>query len=393
MGLIKNVAKRSMLAGFSGSSWALRQVGALSTLKKLNRARIEQHIARRDTALTSFPLTLQVEHTTVCNLRCRMCSITRPTRNRPAMFLDEGVIERLRPVLPYVTDVKLNGGGEPFVVPEIENFLEVFGEYGVELTTTTNATRIDEARARLIGETFRTLIVSMDGATKDTYDYVRVNGDFDVVMDAFDRLNRHRGPQLELIIGFVCMRCNMHELPDLVRLAHERNVQQVHANWMVPFPDLPWTHDQDPALDPEAANRWLREAREVAEELGVGVRFPSELRKRPAKPLKVVEGPALDVDEAPVKRTSGHIESTAVEGYCHIMYDRAMVLADGRVKPCCHSSEIMGNVLETDFEQIWNTPAYQQLRASFNGGTLPTSCSKCNFLRSDRLPGARLIPQ
>jgi radical SAM protein with 4Fe4S-binding SPASM domain len=96
-------------------------------------------------------------------------------------------------------------------------------------------------------------------------------------------------------------------------------------------------------------------------------------------------------DELPVLRYGNLLPSNRVEGYCRIMYDRAMVLLDGRVKPCCHSLEMMGSLRDQSFEQIWNGDAYQSLRASFARGVLPDSCRSCNFLRSNQLTGARLV--
>lgn len=362
----------------------VRRVGGGSFLKRRNIDYMRGYAKRKEARLISYPKLIHVELSTYCNLRCRMCSITRPSRNRKLSYVPLEVIERLRPVLPFIQDCKLHGGGEPFLHPQIEPILEEFRRFGVRLNTVTNATLIDERLARLIGETFSTLTVSVDGATRETYEHVRVHARFDDMRAGIARINRYRNPDFKLIIGVVMMRCNLHELPDLVRFAAENQAQEVQAAWMVPFPDLPWTHEQNPIDEPERANRYMAEARAVAAELGISVRLPDDLP---------VKAPAANVDPGH-KACYNNLHGTEeVEGHCRLMYDRAMVLVDGRIKPCGQSETVegMGSLYEQSFEEIWNGAAYQQLRQTFGSGTLPKSCRSCNFIRSKQLGDARLV--
>ncbi|MFO0985488.1 MAG: SPASM domain-containing protein [Planctomycetota bacterium] len=390
---------RAMIAAASSErSWrrlvrrscdrALRLLGARDRLKRHNAHLIRRHARRRDLVLDSMPSTLQLEHSTYCNLRCRMCSIIRPSRNRALQHMSEELVLRLRPVLPYVREVSLNGGGEPFLVPRIDRFLDVFRSYGVRLATITNATLITERLGKLIGETFSHLIVSMDGATRATYEMIRENARFEHLLRGIDLVNQHRRKGLRLSLAFVAMRCNLPELPALIQFASEHQVQDVRVAWMVPFADLPWTHDQVPSLDPIAANGWLAEARAAAAALGVELQAPDPL-PQVADPAS--HAPAAPDLEEPTAVYGKLLDASRVGGYCHLMYDKAMVLVDGRVKPCCHSHEIMGSVFTTPFAEIWNGPAYQHLRAGFASGVLPASCRSCNFLRSGQLKSGWLV--
>jgi len=75
------------------------------------------------------------------------------------------------------------------------------------------------------------------------------------------------------------------------------------------------------------------------------------------------------------------------------MYDRCMILVDGRVKPCGQSRTVheLGSVLNKSFEECWNGDGYQRLRQTFNSGTLPRTCQSCNFIRSNQTGTARLV--
>lgn len=147
-------------------AFALRLLGnrrGYAALKERNRYHIRRHFRKGHLELASYPKLLHVEMSTHCNLRCRMCSIVRPGWTRKIQHIEMDVMERLRPALPFVSDTKMHGGGEPFLNPNIERIIEIFQEYEVRLNTVTNASVIDDRLARLIGLNYSTLTVSVDG--------------------------------------------------------------------------------------------------------------------------------------------------------------------------------------------------------------------------------------
>jgi radical SAM protein with 4Fe4S-binding SPASM domain len=362
----------------------IRLLNGLGDLKDRNLDRMRGHAKRRDVDLLSLPKLIHVELSTICNLRCRMCSISRPSRTRELKYLEMDVVEKLEPALPYIKDCKLHGGGEPFLNPGIERILEVFQRHEVRLNTVTNGTVIDDRLGKLIGENFSTLTMSVDGATARTFELVRPPARFSSVLRSFEYLDKHRHPDFKLIIGVVIMNCNIRELPDLVRFTKEHGGQELQGAWLVPFHDLPWTHDQDPTIDPVLTNRCMAEARAVGEELGISVRLPPDLPS---------EGAAKNVDLSHKPSYHDLHGTNQVEGHCRLMYDRAMVMVDGRIKPCGQSETVekMGSLFEKTFAEIWSGPEYQELRATFNGGTLPKTCRSCNFIRSGQLGDAKLV--
>ena len=51
---------------------------------------------------------------------------------------------------------------------------------------------------------------------------------------------------------------------------------------------------------------------------------------------------------------------------CELLWTSAVILADGRVSPCCfdyHGWVILGDCKERTFADIWNGPEYQAFRA------------------------------
>ncbi|MDB5489497.1 MAG: radical protein, partial [Reyranella sp.] len=360
--------------------------GRLDILKKRNLEYMRGNHKRGDLGLTNYPKLIHVELATACNLRCRFCSITRPGRERDRTFIKFEVLERLRPMLPFVSDCKLHGGGEPFLHPQIEQVLEVFRDEGVRLNTVTNGHFVNDRIGKLIGETFTTLTVSVDGSDRETYEYIRLRASWSKLLRGLDMINKYRNPNFKLIIGVVMVKSNIHQLPDLVRFAKEHGGQELQAAWQVPFADLPWTHEQRLTEDPERTNRFMAETRAVGRELGISVRIPNDLPLHKTPEEKVVR-----LDHAD---TYWDLHGTnRVEGHCRLMYDRCMILVDGRVKPCGQSRTVheLGSVLNRSFEECWNGDGYQRLRKTFNSGTLPRTCQSCNFIRSNQTGTARLV--
>lgn len=363
-----------------------KSFGRLTDLKKRNLEYMRGNHKGGALALTNYPKLIHVELSTACNLRCRFCSITRPGRNRERTFIRFEVLERLRPMLPFVSDCKLHGGGEPFLHPQIERVLQIFRDEGVRLNTVTNAHFVNDRIGRLIGETFSTLTVSVDGSDQETYEYIRLRASWDKLLRGLEMVNKYRNPNLKLIIGVVMVKNNIHQLPDLVRFTKEQGGQELQAAWQVPFADLPWTHEQRLTEDPERTNRFMAEARAVGHELGISVRIPNDLPLQQMPEKKVVRLAHAD--------TYWDLHGTTkVEGHCRLMYDRCMVLLDGRVKPCGQSRTVheLGSVLDKSFEECWNGEGYRRLRETFNGGTLPRTCQSCNFIRSNQTGTARLV--
>lgn len=364
---------------------ATRAFALRDDLKRRNLDHMRGNYKRGDLFLGNYPKLIHVELATACNLRCRTCSITRPGRMRQRTFLPLEVLERLRPALAFISDCKLHGGGEPFLHPQIERVLEVFLEEGVRLNTVTNAQVITERLGKLIGETFSTLTVSVDGGDAQTYEYVRLRSRWSKLLRGIEFINRHRNRDFKLIIGVVMLKCNIHQLPDLVRFTAEHGGQELQAAWLVPFHDLPWTKEQGLTDDPKRTNAFMDEARETGRRLGISVRIPDNL------PEVQEEGPNVRLTHSD---TYWDLHGTnKVDGHCRLMYDRAMILVDGRVKPCGQSRMVprLGSIRDRSFFDCWNGSGYMRLRDTFNGGTLPKTCQSCNFIRSKQLGPARLV--
>ena len=101
-----------------------------------------------------------------------------------------------------VSEVTLNGYGEPFITEEVYEMVSLAKQYGLNIKINTNGHYLNEKRIlKLLEDPPQTLSISLDGATKEVYERVRVNGNFEKVQKAislFLKLRKEQGKENEV---------------------------------------------------------------------------------------------------------------------------------------------------------------------------------------------------
>jgi MoaA/NifB/PqqE/SkfB family radical SAM enzyme len=119
--------------------------------------------------------------------------------------------------------------GEPFMMKQIDDLLDTFGNTGKVLEMTTNGQILtDRNIAKLLGRPID-LYVSLDAATPLTYARLR-NDTFEKILGNLRRLIAAKGgpgrlPRVHLV--FMPMKCNVHELDAFVQLCAELRVDRL----------------------------------------------------------------------------------------------------------------------------------------------------------------------
>jgi radical SAM protein with 4Fe4S-binding SPASM domain len=76
-------------------------------------------------------------------------------------------------------------------------------------------------------------------------------------------------------------------------------------------------------------------------------------------------------------------------GKCSAGIDWFAIDPSGRVRVCNHSPTIIGNLLEQDFDEIWNHKLFRDFR---NGKIIPDECKDCEFVERC-LGGCRAVAE
>src|SRR5436305_2499759 len=241
-----------------------------------------------------LPTYVQIEPVGQCNLRCQMCSIQFRQDGPPygpLAFMDFGQFTRLIDQFVNVQELHLQGLGEPLMHPRFFDMVAYAAERDIHVTTNTNLTLLNDRRAeRCVTSGLANLHVSIDGANAVTYERIRVRAHFERVVRNLERLLAARerlGSKFpHIILVVVVMRQNLHELPDLVRLAHQWSTERMFVQHLchdfgessLPAHYAPmreFVSEQTlTTADPAMVERVFAATRAAAEESGVELRLP-----------------------------------------------------------------------------------------------------------------------
>lgn len=319
-----------------------------------------------------LPRFAQIEPMATCNLACRMCTV--PQRedgtdvSKGALAFDDFV--RWLDELPGIEELQLQGLGEPMLNPAFFDMIEHAAARGIRVTSNTNLTLLTPARARrCVTSGLAELSVSLDGATRATYESIRINGRFDRLVRNLARLMdarkaaRSTTPHVRLVL--VLMRHNLAELPALVSLAAAHGVDTVLVQRLahpLDEPTLPGRYipvrtfidtAQLRSDDLERAPAIFAEARALATALGITLHLP-RLRGEP--------------------RATGR-------GRCTWPWDGIYLTARGEMLPCCMvgtpDRASFGTVGSTPLAEVWNGETARSFRTALAGSTPPSICASC----------------
>ena len=146
-----------------------------------------------------YPPCLQIEPTSICNLRCVMCyqsdkSFSNKSQGHMSnMSLDlyKKIIDEVHGKVEAIT---LASRGEPTLNKDFAKMLEYSTKKFLALKINTNASMLNEKLIHSILSTdIQSIVFSVDAADKETYEKIRVNGKFEKIiknLELFSKIRR-----------------------------------------------------------------------------------------------------------------------------------------------------------------------------------------------------------
>ena len=191
---------------------------------------------------TSILLHTLIFHVTgLCNLKCWHCWQSAKPEDQPERDDHKAGIVSPNDLMKVLRDAKTLGlacikftGGEPFLHPQIMDYLKVADQEGVAVGIETNGTLIEADRVAELKKIKRLFVaVSLDGATSDIHDRFRgVNGAYRRTMAAIEQLTR---ADISVQIIMSLYRENADSLCDVVKLANSCGVRSIKINPVQPM--------------------------------------------------------------------------------------------------------------------------------------------------------------
>jgi len=185
-------------------------------------------------SVKEYPTLLELELSNQCNLECVMCegrlsSGIRKNRDKLPplpMIYDDSFVEQLKEFIPHLEELRFNGG-EPFAQKIVYDICMVVAELNpsLRINMATNGTVYNKQVKDILEKCNIHLNISIDSLEKENYEAIRINGDFDVLMENFQIFKNYchtnnRG--LSVMVN--PMNNNWWEMPNFVKFTIENKV-------------------------------------------------------------------------------------------------------------------------------------------------------------------------
>ncbi len=275
-----------------------------------------------------FPLFIDVEVTSACNLRCPFCATTFRGEQIKKGFMSFNVLKK---IIDEGSDnnmygVKFNIRGEPLLHRRIHDFVKYAKDRGlIDVYFNTNAMLLDEVMSlKLIDAGLDRLSISFEGYTKEVYEKNRVGANYETVLSNIE---------------------NIQSMKQKLGVQHPKIRVQT-----VMLPDI------EPVFN-KYKNFWAAYADEVG---------------------------YLDYKEMKIKK-----RGIEYPWACPQIWQRMAIWWDGTILPCNHDDDgllAIGNVRNTSIKDAWHSERLGIIRDAHKRGVAHeiSACDGC-YLRDSEI--------
>ncbi len=170
-----------------------------------------------------FPLHVDIEVTDACNLRCIMCVHGSGEPLKTGLIDHEFAKEMIRQVAAGgVYSIKFNWRGEPSLYKRLPELITYAKEQGIrEVQINTNGLPFNkELIDKVVAAGLDRVIFSIDGNSAETYETIRVGGDFEklvnIVESFIETRKRLKSVTPFIRVQMVRMQSNCHEVTGFI---------------------------------------------------------------------------------------------------------------------------------------------------------------------------------
>jgi MoaA/NifB/PqqE/SkfB family radical SAM enzyme len=312
-----------------------------------------------------------------CNLACPSCRnelilYKRGEAPTKLEIIHSRVMEGVEYLLNsgYRVNLNITGSGDPFASPFFWDMIreeKYFDRVGLKIQT--NGVLMTPARIehKNILENTNHLQISVDAFLEETYNKVRVNGNFEVLRKNLRHLDslisQKKFKYLKAFrLNFVVQEKNYREIVDFAKWA--LSFENLDAVWFNIISD--WRHFPPGAYD--AAAIWKSE-------------HPGHHDFLCSLMDPVLDHPQMDLGNlAPfVKKAKElrHEDFTKNSSFCVAPWIHHNRTPSGRIGLCCLSDPLDDSLKNKTYEEIHNSPEMKKIRLQMMSGELPKECHAC----------------
>jgi len=286
-----------------------------------------------------YPWSISIETSSVCNLRCPECPSGRGevSREYPEMPFEtfKKIIDESASHLIYLM---LYFQGEPFLAKNFHEMVAYAKRKNIYTMTSTNGHFLDESSCpRIVDSGLDRIIISVDGATAESYKKYRINGDFDKVTRGIKLLAEEKRKKKvshpQIILQAIVFRHNQEEIQQIKNLGKKLSADRI-------------TFKSAQILDFDKKNELI----------------PDKKYTR-------------------YSNRDGHYQVKGKNRMCKRIWSSMVFTTEGNALPCCydkHSKYSIGNILNDKIHELWNSPRLNDFRERvMHDGDRIDICNNC----------------
>lgn len=320
----------------------------------LNILRFFKNNLKKPLIINNGPITAQIEPTSLCNLKCKMCIRGKEGTPFGSMSLED--FKTIVKKLGALYKIGIAGQGELFLNKDIFKMIDYATKKGSIVHIVSNGTTMTKEVINNICESeIGEIAISLDSVHKKEYEKIRIGANFEEVCRNIKNLTselKRRKKNMIVAIFTIILKENIEDIPEFIKLAKELGVHkiafqtlQTKENYMKNYgKDMKSQIVKDKV---EKLVQKMEEAKKLADKYKIRLIF--------------------DEEESPG---------------CIWPWRGIYVTWNGNVTPCCkildYNKPYFGNLLKQDFWDVWNGKEYQKIRELLRKRKMPLCCKGCN---------------
>jgi MoaA/NifB/PqqE/SkfB family radical SAM enzyme len=316
--------------------------------------------ATKLSSLAPYPFKIEVEHTTICDKKCLICERSYWKEKSERLTFEQ--FKKIVDQFPRLKWINITGEGTGFLNPDFLKIIEYLRSKDISVNFVDEFDFLDEEKARkLIELGVNCIWISMDGATKETYEKIKVGCNFEKAINNIKTLLKLKkelaSPFPTLCFRFVVNKLNYQEMPKMVELVH--SFGDLGEGSKLEFVGLLTFKEIEKYYLPEVPKEILEETVKMGRKLGIRVRF-SHISESKLPPVKKCAA-----------------------------WTEPYIMIGGYILPCCAvlmsnkrdflRKYAFGNLYQKSFKEIWYSDRYKKFREMVlkNNEKVPILCVGC----------------
>jgi len=289
-----------------------------------------------------LPMTISIEPTTACNLRCPECPsglriFSRETGNLKEDFFRATIDDLYKDLIYLIFYFQ----GEPYINPKFLEMVKYASDKGIYTITSTNGHFLNDENARKTIESgLDRMIISVDGTTQEVYENYRKEGKLETVLQGARNVVKWKkelkSSSPHIIFQFLVVKPNEHQIPEIYKLAKEIGVDEVKLKTAQVY-DYAQGNELIPTID--KYSRYKQ------------------------------------------KEDGTYVVKNELLNHCWKLWHACVITWDGLVVPCCFDKDAthrLGDLKQLKLREVWKGESYQAFRTSLlKGRDQIDICTNC----------------